>query len=659
MSPEESSLLPADSTDSAPAGRTAVLFVFGCGVAILSLLALRGFAARFDAHLAPNLYDPLFNTYLVAWGAHQLGAGVSGWLDAPFYYPERRVLAFADLLPGPAAIAWLLSHLQVGAVASYNLLLLCSFPLAAVGAAALLLRAGFTSGPALLGGLAFAFAPFRWLHLEHMPMLWAPALPWVLLTFDRFLLRLDWQRGAAFVAAYALHLTGGAYLSYMIHLPLLVLTATRRYLLAQMLRRPRKAIVTASIGLAALALLALAFLPYLDAAARGYRRTAGELAIWGATAASFITPSSYSAYAPAGGVPWYRFENALFPGVLAAVALAALLVESGRRALSRARTLGHVPLLAAGLLLAAVALCLADLTTWTGREFVHLGGWPLRIRGYSRPFLILAVGTACVAWAARGCFQRTGKESTPAVLRRALLAQGAVAAALCFPLVYAPLARVVPGMLGMRVPARYGLFVQLAAALSVAVLVERWSRASARYRASAYAAAVVLLTLDVFPRPLPWWRVEAPGERPPVYGVIARLEQPGPVLELPLPRPGEDYRGEIVRMWRSTASWVPIGNGYSGYLPPSYLERRRIFASSPLEDALAHAVREGFRLVVVHRDELAADRRAREDAAWRRLRVRGDVRLLWADDRTQLYALSSAASRRDNAAARRRAGDEL
>jgi hypothetical protein len=51
--------------------------------------------------------------------------------------------------------------------------------------------------------------------------------------------------------------------------------------------------------------------------------------------------------------------------------------------------------------------------------------------------------------------------------------------------------------------------------------------------------------------------------------------------------------------------WRPIVNGYSGFLPASYIERRRDLALFPDAESLAVLGQLGVRYVIVHREEFA------------------------------------------------------
>ena len=86
---------------------------------------------------------------------------------------------------------------------------------------------------------------------------------------------------------------------------------------------------------------------------------------------------------------------------------------------------------------------------------------------------------------------------------------------------------------------------------------------------------------------------------PPIYEFLARLP-PGVVAEFPVPPknavPGPDAR----YTYMSTFHWKKLVNGYSGYYPPSYLQRLDGLQSFPDASSLEILRRTGVSYVIVH-----------------------------------------------------------
>jgi hypothetical protein len=168
---------------------------------------------------------------------------------------------------------------------------------------------------------------------------------------------------------------------------------------------------------------------------------------------------------------------------------------------------------------------------------------------------------------------------------------------------YGWLLRIVPGMDGMRVPARFAIIVvaglSVLVACGVAWLVERVSRPARPFAIALCLAAVVA---DGWAVPIPIVRYSARG-RAEDRGVASWLADraPGALLHLPL-RPAE-YQ-TLHYQFMTLVHGHPIVNGYSGYGTPllEFLDS----AASPLNDAdrFPAAVRMlrsiGVRYVIVH-----------------------------------------------------------
>jgi hypothetical protein len=264
-------------------------------------------------------------------------------------------------------------------------------------------------------------------------------------------------------------------------------------------------------------------------------------------------------------------------------------------------------LLAALLVTAGLAWLWGDLITLTDIE--DRGDLPFRLGawGWNAPALLLAISVA--AWIAlRWAWRRRLGPLFPAggdPWMRGVALSGLACFALTFPVVYVPLSRFVPGLDGMRVPARFYTFVSLAIALFAASGIDRvdWivSRLQGRPARWALAAAVaVILAVELAPRPVNWVPLLREEDFPPVYSWIQQQKDVRAVLELPIRR---NWR-ENAAMYYSTLHWKPVANGYSGYEPPMH---RRIADSIhlyPDRRAIDLLRRMGITHIVAHTDEI-------------------------------------------------------
>lgn len=218
---------------------------------------------------------------------------------------------------------------------------------------------------------------------------------------------------------------------------------------------------------------------------------------------------------------------------------------------------------------------------------------------------------------------------------RGLALVGILCFLLTFPLVYAPLMRVVPGLSGMRVPTRFYVFVSLAlayfAARGVDVLREKVSS-----RAAVSAGLLVLLALEMAPRPVRWHRLPREQELPPVYLWIAREPSVKAIVELPI---YEDSR-ETQYLYASTVHWKPLANGYSGYRPASHRELARRVPFVPDEEGFGILRRLGVSHLVVHARKPGRARALRE---WeRQYAMRAE--LVFRDGTDSVYRLLDSSS---------------
>jgi hypothetical protein len=313
-----------------------------------------------------------------------------------------------------------------------------------------------------------------------------------------------------------------------------------------------------------------------------------------------------------------RPENALFAGFLPTLfAIVGFAVFWRRYRIPAPRPVRGGRRLTLGLLLglALLAYALGDVfTLGLDRETFLSPGLP----SVSRP-LWLCLGAVFLGSLALGVVLRR-RWSGGAILdwggmdpwERGLVLSGALSFLLSHPLVYLPLMRIVPGMNGMRVPARFAAFFGVTlvwfAAHGVAAVLSRIGRPSRR--GLALAAVSLVLLIELMPRPLSWVQLLREYELPDVYAWLAGRRDVRALIEIPMK---ESWR-ETAYMYDSTLHWKPIANGYSSFLPPSYNQLSDAMGRQlPEASALDLAERMGITHLVVHPLDLGGPwRRARD-----------------------------------------------
>lgn len=539
-------------------------------VAATALLLGPAMGWRLSGILGPDHGDPLLYVYLMKWTASRLPHGLAGFWDPPFFYPMRGVLALSDHLLGPGLAFSALRAVGVPALAGYNLLYAGQFAAAGVAAWWVLRRSGISFSGAAFGAWFFTFGHYRWDEQSHFNVLLVAAVPLVLWTFDRLLDRPDWRRALFFLVAYALHLSGGTYLAYLVHVPLLVLALHRLPSLRSTLRRRRAAL--APLGGAAaicLALLAVLFTGYASrAGGLGAERNLRDLRLYSSTLASFASASAKSPLERFGGIlPVNAGRGALVVGPALAVAAWIGLIAGWRRHRRPIRRRSW-PLAAGSLLggiLVALALGLGDEVTLHGKA--SLAG--LDSHGYRGPLLLFAVGVAAIVLTQRRL--RDG-----AILRwrkldpwtRGLLVSGLVSGLLCLAMFFWLPWSALPGLRGARVSHRFFSF----AALAVGLLAGRGFDAVRRsisgplVRTSVLALLCGIAVAENRPDLRHWTPMPEERDFPAYSGYLAGAEDVRAYLQLPFFGKWLDLR----TMYLGSGHWKPMINGSSSYMPTSY-----------------------------------------------------------------------------------------
>lgn len=533
---------------ASPDIRRGELLGLGAGALALAVLMFWPLALHLGHAVPKDLGDPLAQAWQLAWGGHALVHQPGSFFQANQFWPERDTLAFSDALVGYAPLA-AAGHGPVAAVARYDVLFLLASAMAFAGAYLLARELGLPAAAALVGGAAYAYAPWRLEQGGHLHILSSGGIPVAL-----FLLLRGYRHGRPGLivggwAAVAWQLAIG----FSLGLPLLVVLAVvgaaavpwwwRR-------GRPRPDARRARATAAGLALLALTAVvlsaPYLRVQhdQPQSRRSAQTIAHYSAGPRIFLASSALNPVwgrASAGvrdslpAVP----EQTLFPG-LAVLLLAAAALTRGRPA-------------------SASASASAPASAWPR-------GLRLGLAGAVLAFAVLSLG-----------FESTGAGR------------------------YLPdrlLYEVVPGWSGIRVPERMNTFTSLALAVLAAGGAARLLGHLAPGRRAALGG--VLITLVVLAEgagftPGRWYpHPGAPAEPAGQAGL------PGPLLHLPAaPQDNREYL-----LW-STDGLRPMVNGRSSLQPRStarILAQARAF---PDRASVARLRRLGVQTVVLHRDRTA------------------------------------------------------
>lgn len=506
-------------------------------------------------NLPSDLGDPMFVSGMLTWASKHwidlLGGDLSAvrrFWNAPFFYPETLATGFSEhfllhaLLMLPVYIA------TQNVLLCYNLLFLAAFTLSGFGM--YLFVRELTGRPlaALVAGLAFAFAPYRFATIPHLQVISSHWMPFALYGFRRYFATEKTKPliGGA-LALWAQHLASGYYMIYFG--PFVAV-----YVLAEIATRHLWTNVKVWLHIAGAALLALVLtipfgLPYLALQRRyNYRRSLQELLSFSADLMAWFTASPGSNIW--GALRTFdKAEGHLFPGVVVVI-LAAIGLAYGWRFIRQ-------------------------------RDNQYQGKAVAAI--FATTALVLSV------WMASGpqVELRTQPTGVPALYKLAY--------------------DYVPGYDIARVPARFAMITVLALATAAGVALaaleqrRRWLVLLLGVLILAEGASLPLLInsrWSSYPAELNPPDLPLPERRmPPVYRYLATLDD-AVVAHLPFGAPER----EIQYVYYAAMHGRRTVNGYSGAMPPAYMRRipEMLNAAKDPDAAIMRMRHDGVTVVVVH-----------------------------------------------------------
>ena len=535
-----------------------VVAVFAAAAVLLTL----PLALNLKRLLPSDQSDTLLSAWIIAWDADRLRHGLRGLFDAPIFYPYRDTLVFSETLLGLgiplAPVYWITGD----PVLTYNLAFLLSFVVAAVGMYLLTRELTGSRAAAFAAGLYYAFGPFRMAQISHVQMMATGWIPIALWGLHRYFSTRRWRWLAVFAAAWILQTLSNMYVGYFIGVPIVVVVADGLWRArGERLRMLLQLTCAAALVLAALAPVGAAY--YRARTGYHHVRNTEEAVANSADLRSYMVGKN-----TIGVWRWLPTavdldpERELFPGIFAAGFVALGIFAATRR--GSATAFGQ-----------------------TGSATASTGAGSAKVSA--------GAGSAKASAGAGSAKASAGAGSAKALAeRRHWITIYAIIAVAAMTLSFGPhihvwgtlvsehgpygwLLGIVPGMDGMRVPARFAIVVMAALAVLFAFGVE-WTlaRVAAPFRPLVLAVSVAMVIADS-------WSV------------------PIQTVRLPMKPSNEqmlDYQFMTLFHHR------PIVNGYSGYVTPLVAVLSSV--SAPLDEverfpATVRMLRSlGIRFVVVH-----------------------------------------------------------
>jgi hypothetical protein len=562
--------------------RTGASLLFFVAVTIVMTWPL---GAGLSRDIPGDFGDPLFTSWVLSWDATHLGRG---WWSANIFAPHPLTLAYSEHFL-PQALQILPVYAVTGnAILCYNLSFLSTFALSGFGMFLLGRELTGSSAAGLVGGLAFAFAPYRIANIPHLHVLSAAWMPLVLLGLHRhYATRRTAPLVGAAVAWLMQNLSSGYY--FLFFTPIVIV-----YIAWEITRHGlwgnARTLVRTGVAISIVLAATVPFLvPYVELRRLGFSaRSLSETRRFSADVYAYFTADpNLRLWGPIAQA-WPKSEGLLFPGLTIAVLAAIGLFRHEETAeTAKNAELKLSPRSSRTLRFLLVVMVAVVITLLLGFS-IRLPG--IKITSLSRVLLVYVVASAAALAGSKSVRETTtrwllspaGVFSVVVLFSVAMSfgpdirAKGRVVAG---PNIYAFFFDVAPGFDGVRVPARYATIGTLGLAALAALGVGTIDR---RRRGAVGVAAGTLILLEAIAVPIPINQnstqytqpglAPLPGSvamgsaAPEVYTFAATLPASAVLIELPLGEPAFDVR----YMFYSTRHWRRLVNGYSGGAPQDY-----------------------------------------------------------------------------------------
>jgi len=299
------------------------------GVLLIFVLLTVVMTWPWAAHMRDTSFDPgdsYLASWILAWDFHQTFRDPLHLFDANIFFPYRYTLAFSEHQWGIALLFFPAFAAGLPPLTVHGLAMLFGFAFSGFGAFRLARTLTGSTAAGWVAGVAFAFVPYRFHHLPHLPYVfagWMPLLAEAVVLFGR---RRSWPRAAWL--GLALFMSGVSSIHWFLlgSVPTAVMAAI---LFLGDEPAARRAWSRAAVAAFAASLLLVPFLlPYQRARALyGLERGSAEAAAYSARPIHWLTPDFNLKLWRGMGERPARGEFCLFPGfLLLALSLVGLLV---------------------------------------------------------------------------------------------------------------------------------------------------------------------------------------------------------------------------------------------------------------------------------------------------------------------------------------------
>ena len=341
----------------------------------LTLCLTHPVAFHLSDALPGDLGDPLLNAWILGWDAERILEGLRGLWDAPIFYPYENTLAYSEHLLGIAIFVAPIHWLTGNPIVAYNVAFLSSYVLAGTGMYLLARTLTGSWMAAMVAGAAFAFGPNRVDQISHLQMLmwgWMPFSVWALHRYFAFGSR---RALALFALTFLILGLSNGYFLYYFGLPVGVLIAAEVVHRRRYWKRHALDLGAAAAGM--LIVLWPIISAYLDSRLnQGLVRNRDVMRMYSADVTSYLqVPSSIDLWA--GILRTGPEGTALFPGLVVIVLAIVGLAARGRYAAWPGRgtdlSTGRQVALYGGIGALMFCLSLGPEPQWGGRTLLASG----------------------------------------------------------------------------------------------------------------------------------------------------------------------------------------------------------------------------------------------------------------------------------------------
>ena len=270
------------------------------------------------AHLRDTSFDAgdsYLNSWTLAWDFHQTFHDPLRLFDSNNFFPYRYTLAFSEHQWGIALLFFPASAAGLPPLTVHGLAMLFGFAFSGYGAFRLARTLTGSTAAAWVAGIAFAFVPYRFSHINHLPYVFAGWMPLLAEAVVLFARSRSWPRATWLGLAFFMSGVSSIHWFLLGSVPTAAFAAILFFFDESATRRAwRRAAV--AVGAASLLLVSF-FLPYQRARSLySLERGPGEAAFFSATPIHWLTPDSKLKLWRGMGQSPTRGEFSLFPGFL-------------------------------------------------------------------------------------------------------------------------------------------------------------------------------------------------------------------------------------------------------------------------------------------------------------------------------------------------------